>query len=272
MPEGPEVETIVRGLQWTCGERISRISTEHSKGLIKNAPAELFSKALAGRSIEGVSRRGKWIRMDLEDGLVGKPSVLVHLGMFGSLTVNSSPAHERLRFFLSSGCSLVYSDMRSWGRIYLFSTTEADTFLKTRVGVEATQITSKKLAALLKKFRGPVANFLMDQSKLAGIGNIYRSEILWHSGILPDRPSTDLLDAEIDTLVVHIRAVLEAAIQNRGSSISDYVDSNGVRGRYQNLHKVYGKLGTACPRCSAPVRSDDKLDGRKVYYCRLCQQ
>lgn len=272
MPEGPEVETIVRGLQCVCSEQISYVDVTHSKGLIKNSPPEIFSKALAGRLIETVSRRGKWIRMDMSDGLVGKPSVLIHLGMFGSLTINVKKPHERIAFQLASGSVVTYSDMRSWGRVYLFSVGEADAFLKSRVGLEATLVTAKKLSLMLKKFKGTVATFLMDQSKLAGIGNIYRSEILWHSQIAPDRPTTDLLDYEIEVLSTKIREILERAIRNRGSSISDYVDSGGVKGRYQNLLHVYGKPASKCPRldCTGFVRSDD-MDGRKVFHCRMCQ-
>lgn len=273
MPEGPEVETIVRGLQCVCGDQIDHIDVSKSKGLIKNAPAEIFARSLVGRLVEKISRRGKWIRLDLSDGLVGKPSVLVHLGMYGSFLINRKPAHERVAIQLVSGSVLFYSDMRSWGRWYLFSVKEADQFLGSRVGVEATQITSKKLGALLRSYRGTVASFLMDQSRLAGIGNIYRSEILWHSRILPDRPTTDLEESEVEVLTDKTRDVLERAIRNRGSSISDYVDTSGVKGRFQNLHHVYGKSETRCARqdCAGVIRSED-MDGRKVYYCRLCQK
>lgn len=273
MPEGPEVQTIVQGLQPICGEVIRLIDVSLSKGLIKNAPPDLFSRSLSGRTIESISRRGKWIRFDLSDGVAGKPSILVHLGMYGSLVINRITSHERLSIQLSSGSVLTYSDMRSWGRWYLFSSQEADAFLKSRVGLEATLVTPRRLSLMLFKFKGTVASFLMDQSRLAGIGNIYRSEILFHSKILPDRPTTDLDMDEVDLLSSTIVSVLQSAIRSRGSSISDYVDANGLKGRYQDLHCVYGKTGSKCPRleCSGFVRSE-VMDGRKVFYCRLCQK
>lgn len=288
MPEGPEVETVVRGLQPIVGSRIAGVDLTMSKGLLKNCTPDQFL-AIRGCMIRNVTRHGKWIWFGLE----GESPVVVlnHLGMFGHWLKRSQDEvqHARMQLKLEqvTHCSaqvqaieapglkisqvLTYSDMRSWGRFYLFTVMGATSFLCGRVGIDATAVTTESLQRLLQLYKGSIVDFLLDQSQIAGIGNMYRSEILHRAGIAPDRPTTDLTILEVHDLSGFIRDVINTAIQLRGSTISDYRDTDGNRGSFQALLRVYGRHGKPCLNCGTTIIRSTEFD-RTVFYCPKCQR
>jgi formamidopyrimidine-DNA glycosylase len=290
MPEGPEVETVVRGLQPIIGSTIVDVDVSQSKGLLKNCTAIQFHDILRGSMIRRITRRGKWIWWDFQREET-EHVMLNHLGMFGHWLKKpfGEVNHARMQLILAhhTHCtsrvqtieapgfritqSITYSDMRSWGRFYLFSPPDASVFISGRVGVDATQVQTHDLEKLLPQFKGPLVDFLLAQEYVAGIGNMYRSEILNRARIAPDRPSTDLDLIEIHTLAESIRSVINTAIQLRGSTISDYRDTEGNRGGFQSLLRAYGRHGKPCFNCgSTIVRTTDYE--RAVFYCPSCQR
>lgn len=274
MPELPEVETIVRGLQSIVNSSIVHIDTSASKGLIKSGTEEGFKITLLDSQVKLIRRFGKWIRFDCQLG-DDHPVLLSHLGMFGSwLKGGALGPHARLTLDLDGpqgGTRLTYSDMRSWGRLYAFTKPEADKFMEGRVGIDALDVTQSHLELMLRAYTGPVVEFLLDQGRLAGIGNIYRSEILHQAGIAPDRPCTDLDVSEISSLSSSIKNVLDSAIERRGSSISDYVDTDGNKGSAHLHLKAYGRDGKACITCRSDIIRLSKDFDRTVYFCPKCQ-
>lgn len=296
MPEGPEVETIVRGLKPLVGAQVTGMRTEEVKGLIKNCDEIAFQAKFLGTTLKSVDRFGKWISFGFHDPVSDSshPILLSHLGMFGTWLVSRdklapSPRHTRLRFDLSTPqgpCSLTYVDMRSWGKLYGFSRAEAIQFLRGRVGVDATVVTLSQLRYFLRTDTRPVVEILLDQSKIAGLGNIYRSEVLWHSCIAPDRPGTDITEEESEVLWRSIRSVIAKAIELRGSSIRDYRDTNGNAGEFHKFLRAYGHEGLPCTRCNVVedqsmtivrtlmplIISTKKFDDRSAFYCPSCQK
>lgn len=291
MPEGPEVETIVRGLQSIVGADVCYVDSTDMKGLLKNADEATMVRNLTMMSIERVERHGKWILFTLVSPNPTEPryAFLSHLGMFGHWLISwnevaPSVTHRRLTLRLKTqkgAALLTYSDMRSWGRLYTFTLVEAFNFLRGRVGVDATLVTPSQLSYFLRRDVRPIAEILLDQSKVAGIGNIYRSEILLRSCIAPDRPGTDITNDEVQVIWLNTRRVMSEAIQLRGSSIRDYRDTNGERGEFHNYLKAYGREGQNCKNCMLadpmqrnpwPVIAATKvIDGRTVFYCPTCQ-
>ena len=296
MPEGPEVETIVRGLQQVVGCVITNVDSKDIKGLLKKGDESHLQSSLLSMSVSSVERVGKWILFKLSDPLspTNKQCLLSHLGMFGTWLISHdklapSSAHTRLTLSLASRqgpLSLTYVDMRSWGRLYALTPAEAMGFLRGRVGVDATVVTLNQLRYFLRNYTKTVAEMLLDQSLVAGLGNIYRSEVLWHSQIAPDRPGTDITEDESEILWKAIRSVIAKAIELRGSSIRDYRDTNGDRGEFHKFLRAYGREGHMCSRCvaidDAPgdlpnspcplIVSTKKFDDRSVFYCPSCQK
>lgn len=292
MPEGPEVETIVRGLQRIVGASVWNVESSALKGLLKNSDEATLVRNLTMMTIEMVERHGKWVLFILKSPNPAEPryALLSHLGMHGHWSLSwhevaPSLNHQRLTLRLGTQqgpAFLTYSDMRSWGRLYTFTWHEAVAFLRGRVGVDATLVTPTQLAYFLREDVRPIAEILLDQRKIAGIGNIYRSEILWRSMISPDRPGTDIMTQEVQDLWHYIRQVMADAIRLRGSSIRDYRDTNGQQGEFQKLLKVYGRGGESCVTCMKRdpekvnpwpvVVTTKEIDGRTVYYCPICQR
>lgn len=292
MPEGPEVETIVRGLQTIVGSSIWSVDSSGLKGLLKNCDEAKLQSSLTMMRIDSVERYGKWILFTLVSPNPAEPRVgfVSHLGMFGHWRiwwnkVGASLTHPRLTISLGTPqgpAFLTYSDMRSWGRLYIFPQAAAKKFLLGRVGVDATLITPEHVTKCLQKDIRPIAEILLDQSKIAGIGNIYRSEILWCAEIAPDRPGTDITDAECTTLYECIRRVISHAIRLRGSSIQDYRDTNGEHGEFQKALMAYEQKNKPCTRCMIAdpmninpwpvIEATKEIDGRTVYHCPQCQK
>jgi formamidopyrimidine-DNA glycosylase len=280
MPELPEVETIARGVDERLrGDRIVEVWFCSHPQPFKTPPGAQAA-ALAGRGILGVHRSGKHIVCEL--GPKSKRSVsskdqpeaqwIVHLGMTGRLlvTIPDAPlaAHTHVRLTLASGRELRFVDPRRFGRLEFRDLGQSAAF--SAVGAEPLAIGPKEFAALFGGRRLAIKAALLNQNLLAGVGNIYADESLFRAGIRPRRLAGRLTRAELERLRLALREVLEHAIRLGGSSVSDYVDADGVRGFFQIEHCVYQRTGKPCRRCQTPIRRI-VLGGRSTHYCPKCQ-
>src|SRR5712691_4380973 len=281
MPELPEVETVVRDLRpQLAGRRIESLQLTRDPAirarLVRHpAPAQLVRR-LRGRTIRSVERRGKYIVMPLDHN---GQRLVVHLGMTGHLRVwepEEAPAkHTHFRAMLDSGLELRFDDQRQFGRLLLGKQEElvAARAFPARLGPEPIHgdLTEAEFERLVKARRRPVKSALLDQSFLAGVGNIYADEACFRAGIRPSRWTHRLTVRERRALYAAIQDVLENSIAARGSSIINYVDAFGLRGSNQEQLLVYGRSGEPCLRCGTPLQGT-RLAGRGTVYCRKCQR
>lgn len=261
MPELPEVETVVRSVApHVLGEKIKCaevFSHRVTRGGLKQTAA-----AIRGAVIMKVRRRGKQIFFDLDRGVL-----YIHLGMTGKLLWNGvAGKYTRAVFHLDSG-TLLYDDIRQFGRVEYFP--ELPDSLE-RVGPDALGIGFDEFYKRLKMRRGSVKALLLNQAFICGIGNIYADEALFAARIHPRTPAQRISKYRAGQLHNGILQILRAAIDHRGSSVSDYVDSAGERGSFQQLHCVYGREGKPCPRCGSPIRRI-VIGQRGTHYCPHCQ-
>jgi formamidopyrimidine-DNA glycosylase len=274
MPELPEVETVVRGLQRVLpGRRI--LSVRLGKTDFIDDPAAL-ERELPGTRIKGVRRHGKFLVVELEagNGDAGGLSLLIHLGMTGQLVACASevpaPPHTHVFFALDDGRELRYTDIRRFGRMRVLANGEQGSRLRG-LGLDPLEASEAEFAAALHARRAHIKALLLDQHVLRGMGNIYTDESLWRARIHPRRLGAILAPAELRRLYRAVQDVLNEAIRLRGSSISDYVDSDGERGEFQLKHRVYQREGKKCFRCKALIRRLI-VAGRSSYFCPRCQR
>ncbi len=262
MPELPEVETVVRSVKpHILGKKIEAASFRSHR--VTRADHEQTSQALTGATITDVRRRGKQILIDLDRGLL-----YVHLGMTGKLLWNAPPTkYTRAQLQFEDGL-LLYDDTRMFGRVEYFPVVPD---MLSRVGPDALTISFEEFHARLKRHKGRIKAVLLNQSFLAGVGNIYADESLFAAGVHPKTATQRLSKIRAQRLHGHLLEILESAIQHRGSSIADYVDSQGERGSYQQRHNVYGRKGKACSRCGAVIRRI-VLAQRGTHFCPRCQR
>jgi formamidopyrimidine-DNA glycosylase len=270
MPELPEVETVRRGLgPQLTGRRVRAVVVRDSR--LRGGVAADFAARLVGRRIETVGRRGKYLLATLDDGRVW----LVHLGMTGRLTLASAAApperHDHVIVELDDGRLVTYHDPRRFGRMAVVDGAAAAA--ETGSGLEplGPEFTAAALFVLTRRRRTSVKALLMDQRRVAGLGNIYVNEILFQAGIRPRRSAGRLTRVECARVVRATRQVLAAAIRAGGSSISDYRDGLGRPGWFQLRHRVYDRAGTPCRRCSTLIRTHT-IVGRSTFYCPTCQR
>ena len=219
--------------------------------------------ALTGATVTDVRRRGKQILIDLDRGLL-----YVHLGMTGKLLWDAPlTKYTRAQLQFEDGL-LIYDDTRMFGRVEFFADPPD---MLTRVGPDALTISFEDFYARLKRHKGRIKAVLLNQAFLAGVGNIYADESLFAAGIHPKTAAQRLSKTRAQRLHAHLLQILETAIQHRGSSIADYVDSAGERGSYQQLHNVYGRKGETCLRCGAGIRRI-VLAQRGTHFCPRCQK
>ena len=284
MPELPEVETVARGVHARVqGNRIMEAWFGSHKEPFKT-PAARQAKNLEGRIFQSVRRVGKHIVCDLSDGPQDAPPEkqpqaqitaqwIVHLGMTGRLlvTVPDAPValHTHARLRLESGKEIRFVDPRRFGRLEFRDLARAEAFAAP--GSEPLTIDPEKFAALFRGRKLTIKAALLNQSLLSGVGNIYADESLFHAGIRPRRQAGRLTHAELGRLYVALEKVLRHAIQLGGSSVSDYVDAEGVRGFFQLEHCVYQRTGEPCRQCGAPIRRIT-VAGRSTHYCSNCQK
>jgi len=276
MPELPEVETIVRGLRTVLpGHTI--VAVRLGKTDFIEDPSAL-GELLPGRRIEAVERIGKFIRLALSPGPAAKAperqiDLIVHLGMTGWLGVRrpEDPVapHTHTFFELEDGRELRYTDIRRFGQMLLVAGDQMAAFGE-RLGKEPLEISAGEFSQLLAGRHARIKALLLDQRIFRGIGNIYADESLWQARIHPARLAANLKSAEFGRLRKVIRRVLLRAIEDRGSSISNFVDAEGQPGEYQQRHRAYGREGKPCFRCGAKIRRVT-VAGRSSFFCPRCQ-
>ncbi|MBP0494129.1 bifunctional DNA-formamidopyrimidine glycosylase/DNA-(apurinic or apyrimidinic site) lyase [Roseomonas indoligenes] len=297
MPELPEVETVMRGLSAVLtGRTIARAETRRA-GLRWPFP-ELLAERLSGRRVEGFRRRGKYMLMRLSEG----ESVLVHLGMSGRMVARppgTDPmpriapqgafsdargagdglAHEHLLLETEDGWRVGFQDPRRFGCVDLIPTEAEDSHkLLAGMGPEPLEegFTPAALSAALKGKATPIKAALLDQGVVAGLGNIYVAEALFRAGISPRRLAGTVPGARAERLVPAIKAVLTDAIEAGGSSLRDYVRSDGELGRFQDRFEVYDRMGQPCPRCPGPPACPGVQRivqaGRSTFFCPRTQR
>lgn len=272
MPELPEVETIRRSLApRLLGRKIERLEVFLPKA-VSGLPPDDAARRLAGQVIGGLRRRGKYLLLEMASG----DCLAFHLRMTGRLVLKEGKEprepHTHLVFTLAGGNELRYVDMRKFGGFhYLTPGAEVPRGL-AELGPEPLSggFTPEILERILSGRRGPLKSVLLDQRRLAGIGNIYADEILHRAGLRPERAADSLNPAEIARLHGKIREVLAEGIAHRGTTRRDYVDGDGRPGEYQERLRVYGRSGNSCPGCGTPIERT-VVGGRGTHYCPRCQ-
>ena len=261
MPELPEVETVVRGLKpHVEGQRI--LGAEFTQKRVLKGDPRRARELITGRRIESVRRHGKFIVFDLE-GLY----LVVHLGMTGRLLAGGEPAkHTHAIFRLEHG-RMLYEDQRQFGRI------EVSRTLPSRVealGPDALTVEAGEFVRILRAHRTMIKSLLLNQHALRGMGNIYTDEALFGARIHPRAIAQRLSKPRALRLHAAMQQILAAAVQQGGSSVSDYVDAEGRKGFFQFEHRVYQKTGEPCVCCGAPIRRI-LVAQRGTHYCPKCQ-
>lgn len=274
MPELPEVETVARGLREVLpGKRILGVRLGKTD-FIEN-PAEL-ERLLPGRRITDVRRYGKFLILDLDpaerEGL--SIAFLIHLGMTGQVVASPPEArvepHTHVFLTLDDGRELRYTDIRRFGSMRLLTNGNQEKILGA-LGLDPLEASETEFQGRIAGRRARIKALLLDQHVLRGMGNIYTDESLFRARIHPKRLGANLKPEELHGLFRAVRAVLTEAIRLRGSSVSDYVDSNGQPGEFQLRHRVYQREGNKCVRCGAKIRRTI-VAGRSSYFCPKCQR
>jgi formamidopyrimidine-DNA glycosylase len=277
MPELPEVETIANGVHARIhGQTVRSVWTSNKPQTFKSLPDEIID-VLTGSRIDRVHRVGKTIVVDLiraADYAKRPAQFLVHLGMTGRLLVSPPetpiPPHTHAILSLSSGKELRFVDARRFGRLSVVATASLETEY-AGPGSEPLTIALEDFIALFRGRKTPIKAALLNQSLLHGVGNIYADEALFHAGIRPSRHAGRLTRAELRRLREALNKVLTEAIQLGGSSVSDYVDADGVAGFFQLHHHVYSRTGQPCRICSTPIKRI-VIGGRGTHFCPTCQK
>ncbi len=298
MPELPEVETVVRGLRGTVvGDTIEDVWLSGRKQPLKSTPREI-ADVLTGARIDAVRRMGKHIVIDLTKRPAGDrarnpnrrksattassperaitrsvdvaaATFIVHLGMTGRLLVVSPDhpvaKHTHLVARLKSGRELRFIDPRMFGKLAVHRE------LFETAGTEPLDIEFDQFASLFRKRKTPIKSALLNQKLLRGIGNIYADESLARANVRPRRRAASLTRVDLERLYRSMQQVLKEAIAAGGSSVSDYVDSNGDRGFFQFQHRVYGREHEPCLVCKTPIKRV-VIAGRSSHYCPKCQK
>ena len=275
MPELPEVETVrARLAPRLVGRRFERVEIFDWRLTRPEDPAGVAAE-LEGETVAALDRRGKYLIVRFESGRV----LLIHLRMTGQLLhANGGPppaedVHRRAVVRLDDGSDVVYRDVRRFGTWQLLDEDELTPYLAERLGGEPLlrSFTTKRLAEALDGRRAPLKSALLDQRRLAGVGNIYADEALWRSRLHPLRPAGGLDADEIAALRRGIRAALRAGIARHGATLSNYRTPDGSPGRMQEEFKVYGREGEPCERCGTPIEKI-RAAGRGTWYCPSCQR
>lgn len=272
MPELPEVETTRRGIEpYLVGHRIRRVEVREAR-LRWPVPADL-DRILAGAEPRSVRRRGKFILVGFDAG-----TLLVHLGMSGSLRVLTVPAapprkHDHIDILMTNGQLLRYHDPRRFGAFLWIEGDPARHPLLARLGPEPLDagFDGALLFRLSRGRRASVKQFLMDGHVVVGVGNIYANEALHEAGIDPRRQAGRISLARYERLAAAVRRVLAAAIAQGGTTLRDYVSGSGAAGYFARSLRVYGRAGQPCPACGGPVRLVRNAQ-RSTFYCPHCQR
>jgi formamidopyrimidine-DNA glycosylase len=303
MPELPEVETVRRQLEpELVGKRITAAEVLDER-LTRPEPPDAVGRAVAGREVTAVARRGKYLLLGLEGGR----TLALHLRMTGNLLLRDpeegatadlmksdalggprvyeskpEPSHIRARFELDDGRVLLFTDVRRFGQaVVLDAGDQLDDFFASRLGVEplSGDLTPERLLELAANRKVPLKSFLLSQSRIAGIGNIYADEALWRARLHPLSPAGSMKLEHAERLVEGIVAALQAGLDHGGASIDDYLDVRGERGSMQEEFLVHTREGEPCLRpdeehrpSPPPVIQRIVVTGRSTYFCPNCQE
>lgn len=287
MPELPEVETVARGVDRRVrGDRVIEVWFSSLPQPFKNPPHRQAA-GLRDRQVISVHRTGKHIVFELgpqdERRVVRKRAAdqageiaaqwIVHLGMTGRLLVTTPDAevekHTHARVSFESGRELRFVDPRRFGRLEFRDLAKGDVFAAP--GVEPLSVEAERFAGLFRRRKLAIKAALLNQTLLAGVGNIYADESLFRAGIRPRRIAGRLTRDELERLRTSLKEVLRAAIRLGGSSVSDYVDADGARGFFQLEHFVYQRTAEPCRKCGTPIKRI-VVAGRSTHYCPSCQR
>lgn len=272
MPELPEVETIRRDLEpLVVGRTIKNAwVSDDAPRLVQLLQREEFARLLPGHKIESVGRRGKYLIFNLNRGMLW----VVHLRMTGRLQHSDGECDEdkylRAKFRLDDGAWLCFNDLRKFGMMWL---TDDWALVHPSLGPEPLEAEFETAAfrSLLKRRSAPIKAVLLDQSVLAGVGNIYADESLFLAGIDPRKAANKVTGPKAAKLHDAVIDVLHEALGNRGSSFRDYVDGKGNEGRQQLAVKVYQRTDEPCITCGTPIKRT-VVGGRSTHYCPKCQR
>lgn len=275
MPELPETETIARDLdRAVSGATIASVKV-HRSDVLRDVTAAALSRRVSGARIERSYRRAKAVVILLGTG----DRIVVQPRFTGALLVDDGTlppealTHITVSFSLEDGRTLAYRDIRRLGTLALMSPARFAKF-DTALGPEPLDpaFTSEHLSGILRDSRQAVKKLLMDQRRVAGVGNIYANEALWRAGIDPSRAARTISTEEAHALHAGITGVLREAIEARGTSFRDYRDASGARGGFSGLLAVYGRGGSPCPRCGTALVDTSAIDGRTTVFCAWCQR
>ena len=289
MPELPEVETTVKGLNSKVLDRTFVGIWTDTEKIIKKPGLNSFEREIKGKKVKKIWRKGKNIIFDLSDNY----SLLVHQKMTGHLLygewkkvnnewqpISKGPLEEKMNsflhviFFLDNGKMLALSDLRKFAKVELW---KRDELLSSagfkKIGPEPLneKFGYNEFKEVLKNKRGKIKQVLMDQEVIAGVGNIYSSEALWHAKVNPLKDVSDLTEKELKDIYNAIKKVLEIGIKLGGESFSDYRNINGEKGNFDDERKVYRREGEKCSRCGSRIERL-KIGGRSAFFCPVCQK
>ncbi len=294
MPELPEVETVRRQLEpEVAGRRIETAEVLDERWTRPEDPRTV-ERALAGRAVERVDRRGKYLIVHLDD----RSALVMHLRMTGNLLLRPAGSsrvadlmqserfggprlyetdpdarHLRARIAFADGAELWFTDPRRFGHAVVLAEDELDGYFAARLGVEplSDELSPERLAALAAGRRAPLKSFLLNQTGIAGIGNIYADEALFRAHLHPLSPAGSMREPHCEDLVEGIVGALELGLERGGSSIDDYRDARGERGSMQEEFLVHTREGEPCVRCGTEIRRV-VVSGRSTYFCPGCQK
>jgi formamidopyrimidine-DNA glycosylase len=273
VPELPEVETVRRRIEpLLAGRTIVRAEILDAR-LVRPLSPEAVAAELRGGCVTAVERRGKYLLVRFAD----HRTLVVHLRMTGSFRhVRPGEAHDgahvRARLALDDGSELLYRDVRRFGTWDLFAAGESEPYLAARLGPEPLgRFTPAALARRIGARSAPIKAVLLDQRVIAGLGNIYVDEALWHARVHPQRPARGLDEDELRRLHRAIRRVLRLGIERQGATLRDYATPEGGTGSMQHEFRVYGRDGEPCDRCGAEI-AKTRVAGRGTWTCGRCQR
>jgi len=269
VPELPEVETYVRELRPRLAGKLITDGHIYWPRIIAQPAPDLFLELIRGRRFDSFDRRGKYILLGLDSG----ESLIIHLRMTGEVRVHPATVeadkHTHLLLDLEGGERLHYRDPRKFGRIWLVDDTAS---VLSKLGPEpfSARFTAADLGERLAGRSASIKALLLDQTILAGVGNIYADEALFRARIDPRRAGGDLSGAEVEVLREAVVAVLQAGIDGRGSSLQNYAPPGGEKGSFQEQHQVFRRTDRPCYRCGTPIRRV-VLAQRSTHFCPACQ-
>lgn len=269
MPELPEVETVVRGLNRRInGKTIEKITVFDEK-LVRNVEVEELKSALEGSDITAVRRRGKYVLLEVDGELL----VAIHLRMTGKLLFRErgeETEYQRISFEFQGNGQLIMDNMRRFGTLDLLLNEDEDPLASLGLEPFTDSYRWKNFRELFETTQ-PLKLILLDQKKITGLGNIYANEALFRADLNPLLPGEEAKEFELRELYRTIPEVLEEAIEHNGTTFSNFRDSSGDSGNFQKFLNIYGKEGETCPRCGAEIVKVNQ-SGRGTYYCPKCQE